>query len=781
MKHPAANCNECPFKASNTYVPPTVDGKAKYLFVGEAPGATEVRKGKPFVGNSGRLLDAVLEEQNLNRSDAALTNVCLCRPKGNATPPATAIEACRPALEATIAEARPEVVMAMGNTAASAMLGRTTKILTDRVGPPKSVGKDYKVIPTVHPAAVLRNPGFFKSFASDVNKLKPDVYIKWEPPRFKVHDNATQARTAIGQLLQRERAEQLVLDLEVGEDKDESFGHPNTLLCAGLGFEPGKVLVIGRQALKSNAVRQDLSRLFQAKQVVCQNGKYDLGVLHRMGFGHFKLAKDTMLMGYTQDEATGIGTKSLDYMAQEYLGTPSWKHVTKEYKSFADIPPKVLHQYNAYDVAATWDLVDYFEDRMDEADKKLHSFLCWVTDWLHIIESEGIYIDRSALMALDKDMQEELSEVLGNINSHIAFSGAQDSFSDHIKGLVAKKGFNPNSPVQVKAAFEALTGSTITTTDKDMLNLLASRKDPDTAELARLMLQQRGVSKLYSTYVKSIGKRLDENSRIQTTYLLHRTETGRLSSRNPNVQNQPRNQARYSIRNVFAASPGNDLIYGDYSNIEGRIVAVLSGDESMQEVLRDPNRDIHGEVAAQIFGDSYTKHHRFKAKSVVHGKNYARTPEGIASDPELGMTLAEATVVSRTYDKMYPKVISWQKDLERRLWEEQEVLQTPYGRKRRFDLVTPDNKHDVFKEGLAFQPQSIGSDITLTAGIRMREAGIKVRILIHDGIVVEVPKGYTDSIKREMARIMDEAAREFTEEVPFPVEFGVGPNWGCID
>lgn len=780
-KHPEAKCEECPLRDTGKYVPTDYQGNttADFILLGEAPGAAEAKKGKPFVGMSGQLLDATLEEVGIDKKRGVLTNTCLCHPPANETPTPATVKACKPALNALIAEVQPKYVVAMGNTAASAMLNRSTKITKDRVGPPKPM-KDYAVIPTVHPAACLRNPNMFPMLAADLKKLDDKATKQWVPPVYKVYDDETSACRAIAQLKATKVYDVLVVDLEVGEEKDNSFGHPNTLLAVGIAYKSNAAIVIGAEAVKRVSVRKALSDLFQNKKLVCHNGKYDLGVLYRMGFGTFKLYRDTMLMAYTIDEVPG--TKGLKYLAKELLGAPDWDAAIKEYTTGKDgswdkIPKDLLYKYNAYDVACTWDLLDLLANRMDENDWKLHDFLCRASDQLMLIESEGIYIDQAELERLSVEMEMNIADAKAELQE---FAGEYiNKFTDKQRELVAKGGgFNPNSPIQVAGLLKAMSDITFTTTDADQLTKLLNKKPP-LSTFAKKMLYYRKITKLYGTYVKGTAERIDEDGRVRTSYLLHGTETGRLSARNPNVQNVPRTNEYGNIRKVYAASPGYAFVYADYSNIEGRVVAVLSGDEKMIELMNDPDSDIHSTVAESIFGSTFTKEQRTIAKSVVHGANYARTAHGIAEG--LGISVGEATKVYNGYHRLFPKVKPWHAAIKHQVLQTDESLMTPFGRKRRFALIIPDNAEDVYKEALAFQPQSIASDICLSAAVQLREEGFAVRLLVHDGIGFEVPVDEVEGAVERIREVMMERARDFTTVVPFFVDIQVGSSWGEVD
>lgn len=781
-KHPLAKCEECPLYKTGKYVPSDYqkNEKAEYVLLGEAPGGMEAKVGRPFVGMSGKLLDATLEEVGVDKRKAVLTNTCLCRPLANETPTPAAVKACKPALKDLLEKVEPKYVVAMGNTAASAMLNRSTRITKDRVGPPKEVGKPYKVIPTVHPAACLRNPNMFPMLAADLQKLKPGATKQWEPPVYKVFDDEVSACRAIAQLKATTAYDTLVVDLEVGEEKDDSFGHPNTLLAVGIAYKSGAAIVIGAKAVKSTTVRKALSDLFFNKKLVCHNGKYDLGVLYRMGFGTFKLYRDTMLMAYTIDEVPG--TKGLKYLAKELLGAPDWDLEIKQYTTGKDgswdkIPKDILYKYNAYDVNCTWDLLHLLPNRMDENDWKLHAFLCRASDALMLIESEGIYIDQAELERLSVEMELNIENKKKKLQEFAA--EYINKFTDQQRRLVEKGGgFNPNSPVQVAGLLKAISGVTFTTTDADTLSKLVNKREP-LASFAKDMLYYRKITKLYGTYVKGTESRIDEDGRVRTSYLLHGTETGRLSARNPNVQNVPRTNEYGNIRKVYAAAPGNAFIYADYSNIEGRVVAVLSGDENMLELMRDPNSDIHSTVAESIFGPTFTKNNRVLAKSVVHGANYARTAHGIAEG--LAIPVGEATKVYNGYHRLFPNVKTWHAAIKHQVLNTDEPLITPYGRKRRFALIVPDNSEDVYKEGLAFKPQSIASDICLTAAVQLKEEGFAVRLLVHDGIGIEVLEDKVDEAVPRIREVMMESARYFTTIIPFYVDIQVGASWGEVD
>lgn len=778
-RHPLAECEKCPLAhdKSTVFVPTVIPDNAKVAFVGEAPGRQEAQKGQVFIGPSGKLLDIVLEKNGIRRDQSVLTNAVACnKPSGDITPTSQAIRACRPRLLDELGEV--ETVVPMGNSAAEAVLGRATKITQERVGPSKTSdllpGK--RVIPTIHPAACLRFSDHFPFLIMDIGKINSSEEIKWQEPRYVEWEDE---RTARDGLLQLDRAvprnKPVVVDIETGVEKDDNFTHPSQLLCIGLTYESGSAVVIGEQALESSSVRGQLAKFLRQRRIICHNGKFDVQVLLNLGFElqADPLWFDTMLASYVLDERPG--TNSLDYNGQEILGTPDWKSWTKKYigknDSYAKIPRDVLYKYNAYDCAATWDLYVLFEAELNRTSMRhVHDMLIRFSNHLTEVERDGVYID----MEYNQELFETYDEIL-------------DPLEAELKPWVN----NPRSWLQVKVALTHLMGmykgdrserenaDQIESTDKESLNNFMERgittKHKELAQFCKLMLDYRLEHKRFSTYVKGIRKRA-KDGRVWPTYLLHGTTSGRTSCRNPNLQNIPRYS---SIRKQIAAEPGNVFVQGDYAGAELRVVAVESGDPYLAANIDRWNKM----VAAQLFGDDYTEEEYVRGKAMVHGTNYGREHYSIAT--EFDMDADEAAKYQREYLEMIPGVVAWQNEIKKTALSGQ-PLQTAFGRKRRFWLITKDNMLDVVKEALSFKPQSTASDINIHALCdfrdRMAELGysdfVRVRIPVHDSILVECPEHMRDEIAWWLKEVMENAALRYSDVIPFRVDIEWGYNWG---
>ena len=800
-KHPLANCGECPLREGTAYVPTkkpegTPSGIA---VVGEAPGFQEAGRGVPFVGPSGKLLNRVLEYHGIDRQTVTLTNAVLCRPPDNSTPPKLAVQACSKRLVADLEG--HDRILALGNTAAQPLLNTTIGITSLRVGPrrpAKMPGVNAEVVPSVHPAACLRSGDRFPDLVTDVGKLR-GTFKTWEPPTYIVLDDEESALSAVEQLhamADRGDVDRLYLDIEAGIDKDNSFDHPNRyeLLCIGVGYAKGKVAVFGEEALAYKnpmgvrTVIEALKKLFNRLKLAAQNGKFDLAGLYPV-FGNLMLWFDTMLAHYVLDERPG--GHGLGIMGRELLGTPDWKHEIARYvaggKSYANIPRPIL--YNAMDVGIGWDLMERFEAELEreiEAQpedqllpqfKKLrdvHDFLVAASNELKFPELNGIAIDVPYSRSLSQEFLGEMGEM-------------REKFDELVgKDYDKKGGINPNSPKQVKTYLED-NGIQMGSTDADHLKklqeLLPTRiiRKPELApvlDFVELLLEYRKIAKKHGTFVKGIRERL-YRGRVYTTYLLHGTTSGRLASRNPNLQNIIRDKR---IRRQFVVSkPGNVFVHCDFKQAEGRVITTLAQDEYLRGVFCDEDRDLFTELGKPLYGvEELDKEQRVRVKAYFYGLSYGREAFSIAAEYKLPVPEVEQGL--KDFFEIIPDVARWQSGIKKRILDGKDLI-TPFGRSRRFMLITKENQKDVLNEGLSFLPQSTASDICLSAFVRLRpmlRGKAFLRLTIHDAIVAECAEEDKEEVGATIQRVMREEGAKFTNYVPFAVDVTYGTDWGSL-
>ena len=510
------------------------------------------------------------------------------------------------------------------------------------------------------------------------------------------------------------------------------------------------------------------------KRIIAQNGKFDLaGLYHLNPRGALNgLAFDTMLAHYCLDERRG--THSLDQLCIERLGSPDWKAEFRRSftgKNYADAPRDLLYKYNAYDVSNTFLLKENLEaDLKHEGLSGLHDFLVRTSPTLMRMEMNGLGVD----LAYNKEIGEEVE---ATIQGHL----------HTLREIVENGTYNPNSWQQVEVALKEQFNKKVKNTRKETIVAVqeraAMRGDHALYDFCAAHLAFKKEAKAYGTYIKGIRNRtitIDGRPRVFTDFLLHGTVTGRLSSRNPNLQNITRGSR---LRRQFVPStPDNVFIQADYRQAELRVVCCLARDAYLREVLSDESRDIHSEVARRFYGEDFTKEQRVRAKAVVFGLTYGR--EAYSLGMEYGMSTRDAQTYINEFFELIPHTVQWLRDVEEQILGGDDLVSVPYGRHRRFWLITSKNRKDVLKEGRAFLPQAGASDLTLEAANRLARDGFwdLNRILIHDALVVEVPQVEAEDVAHHMKEVMEATGEELFEGyVPFPIDIKIGKNWGELD
>lgn len=792
-KHPLADCESCPLK-DQPYVPSQFgdSSRTRLAVVGQAPGFHDTVRKAPFKGPSGQLLDIALKQHGYQREEVFLTNVVACRPDDDAPPPKAAIAACRLRLESELASSECNGdVLAVGGVATEVLSGDTRSLTALRIGPPKAPSQSLqrlglkRLVATWHPSYCLRNGDAFPTFLDDVGKLTRQ-YEKWEEPEWSYHEEALFAVMALDRLMQWQNTTgrfELVADIEVGIEKDTAFDHPNhyQMLCVGLCWERGKALVIGEEALKFAQVRGRLFKLLRRSKLIGHNGKFDLAGLYPL-FPKLELWFDTMLAHYVLDERPG--THGLKNLAIERLGAPAYDDVIKQYVprggNYSQIPREILYKYNAFDVVCTWALYEMFAREMAERTteewpyhslpvrslRDIHDFLVSASNQLMYLELNGIAIDKAYSNVLENDYLGRMEELEKRL--------------DIIVGTATRGEIpfiNPRSPKQIKSFF-ASQGINVESTNVDSLETLLKtrREGTPTHDFIQVLLYHRRDAKLHGTFIKGIRQRL-YRGRVYTTYMLHGTTSGRLASRNPNLQNIVRDKA---IRKQFSVTrPDNVMIQADYKQAEGRVICWLAQDEYLRSIFSNPDADLFTELGQRLYRkDVLDKEERVRVKAYFYGLSFGREAFSIAH--EFGRSVSEVERELRGFFELIPNVAQWQNNIREKVLRGEDLI-TPFGRRRRFPIVTRANKKDVLNEALSYLPQSTASDVCLSALIRLRPMlrGLGfIRLTIHDALVVECHESKVDKVSAMMQEVMVDQGRQLQTYVPFAVDVSVGKNWG---
>jgi len=504
------------------------------------------------------------------------------------------------------------------------------------------------------------------------------------------------------------------------------------------------------------------------------NIKYDRTVLVRSGCPLEGIVFDTMVASYLVNPSArrhNLDLVSLEYLGQKKIPLQDLIGKGKAQKSFAEVPQKDAAEYAGEDADCTLRLWHLMQKKLQELDLDdlFNRVEMPLVSVLSDMEMAGVQLDVDFLRKMSTEMDKELDKLVRGIYR------------------MAGEEFNINSPKQLsQILFEKLELPVIRrtktgfSTDEGVLEELSREHS-----LPRKLLEYRRLMKLKSTYVDALPRMVNPRTgRIHTSFNQTITATGRLSSSEPNLQNIPvRTEFSKTIRKAFVA-PDKDhvILSADYSQIELRIMAHLSGDEALLEAFRQ-NADVHTRTAAAVFGvdqKEVTAELRRQAKVVNFGIIYGMSPYGLAK--QLEIEPQEAARFIDSYFRLYPQV---QQYMERIVEEAQErgYVTTLLGRRRYLPELHSDQGQVVaFARRTAINTpiQGTAADLIKLAMIRiqqaLREGELSARMIIqiHDELVFEVPE-------KELARVQS-LVRSHMENaldlsVPIRVDMGSGRTW----
>ena len=516
-----------------------------------------------------------------------------------------------------------------------------------------------------------------------------------------------------------------------------------------------------------------------AKTLVGLNVKFDRAVLHRYGIGFGGVPHDVMLAHYCLDAASRHG---MDLLAEQYLGYRTIRFDEVAGKPERGKPEPTLlgkdvarvTDYAAEDADITLQLEDAIRPQAVALGDHRHlNALADVEEPLVKIllemEREGVRIDIGALKEYGRELDRE---ILGLTQAILQY---------------ADPGFNPDSPRQLGELLFGklgLTGGKKTTrgqwsTDEKTLSKLVGDHP-----VVAAILEYRTCTKLKSTYVDKPPTLIDANSRVHTTYAQSFTETGRLSSSDPNLQNIPiRTERGRFIRRAFVARDENHvLVSADYSQIELRLMAAMSGDEAMLEAFRR-GEDIHRDTASRVYDVMpafVTPEQRSKCKMVNFGIIYGISAFGLSQ--RLKVPRKEAAELIETYFRLYPRVKEYMAKAIAQA-RERGYAETVLGRRRTLRDINSRNataRQSAERDAINTPIQGSAADLIKIAMVKIDRAlkaenlRTKMVLQIHDELVFDCPRDEAGRVKEIVRREMS-AAYDFG--VPLEVGVGEGANW----
>ncbi|MDO6438829.1 DNA polymerase I [Cyclobacterium sp. 1_MG-2023] len=576
--------------------------------------------------------------------------------------------------------------------------------------------------------------------------------------------------------------EYLLKQKEICFDTETTSLNPNNAALVGVSFSyissEAYYIPFPKDRDIVETILAQLRPVFEAEDIlkIGQNIKYDILVLMNYGIAVKGKLYDTMLAHYLIEPE---GKHSMDWLAEQYL---HYKPVSiesligkkgKNQGNMGDVDPDEVAPYAAEDADITLQLKTKFDPIIKE--NKLEKLLLEVEspliDVLAAMEFEGVKIDTESLKEMSLSLEKESKEIEAKVYE------------------MAGETFNLASPKQLgevlfnKLKLDAKAKKTKTgqyATGEEVLSKLAGEH-----EIAQAILDFRQMVKLKSTYVDALPALINpKTNRIHTTYNQFVAATGRLSSINPNLQNIPiRTERGREIRKAFVPRDENHLILAaDYSQIELRIMAAFSQDESMIEAFKQ-GRDIHATTAAKIFQvplEEVSGDMRRKAKTANFGIIYGISAFGLSQ--RLKIPRGEAKEIIDAYFKEFPAVKAYMDECIEKA-RKNEYVETILGRRRYLrDINSRNATMRGFAERNAINAPIQGSaaDMIKLAMIHVQDWMIKEKLKskmilqVHDELVFDAHKDEVDLLKKEIPQLMANAIKI---DVPLEVEVGVGKDW----
>ncbi len=803
----------------------TLSATPRYAVVGKFPPSQ----------TAANALGDYLTEVGLDPAEAIFMGAVKCRTWGTA-PTRTIIKACAPYLQEELALLPDSVkyVLVMGNEALQASLGKSgiTKYRSQEypitvIDAATKTARTLTAIPTIAHTAVSRNPGQIHGFMADMKFFAAKVGGK---------DGAAQVKPPknIHYVLDKLELRRLKRALEnadiVSYDIESASEHPGFLesdpssKIVSISFtivSKDKKLSVWALPLyhPQSPWRSMWERILEfireaflkAPRSIAHNGKFDNRWLRQWGVRRY-LTFDTMLAAHLLNENRVKGLKPLCHME---LGVPNWGIDTKD---LLNVPLMEVLEYNALDTWYTYFLYRKLRSQLLEQPRLRRIFQRFYMPSANEftgIERRGVWTDRERLFTRYEEAKVKLAEIDAQIAAYVP--------EEHPFKLYARDGslkdngvnFNPSNFLRW-LLFEHLELPVIKRgKEKDD----GSPGDPSVAEgvmmelaeihpIAQLLIDRIEWNKYCSSFFAAYVELIDENDRIHTTFKLHGTTTGRLSSgkendgekisakkqvRGVNLQQVPRNKF---IRGLFGAAPGNYFVEFDYSQVELRVAAELAKEPTMIH-LYQTGQDIHMTMAMQMTGKPahlVTKEERKKAKSVnfgfLYGMQWRKYIETAWNNYGLRVTEEEAQAFRKAFFLQFPELLVWHRR-QRALVAKYGRVESPLGRVRHLpDINSPDRevKAEAERQAINSPVQSFASDMILISLVvlhkKFREMGLRARSIgtVHDALNLEIPADEMSTVLPMIKEVMENLPLgewfDVHLNVPIIADCKVGTHWG---
>lgn len=798
-KAPHAQCWKCPLNRRPfvpTYVPNNFDG---IVFVAEAPGENEVQVKRGLSGASGSLLAEQYNKQGGKFSAAARTNAVLCRPEGNRNPSDIELACCAPRLQYELQQMEPRTVVSLGKIAEKQLAGLRL--------PPTPV------IQSIHPAAILRRQAGLPALQQalrQVVKGKDSLYHALStPPEVTVITSKSQLVLELSSIGD---GEWIAFDFET--NNVNRYDRPyeriirkegnrkikiiqrrptgpvkaNPILCLAFTTGIGYGWVVPDYLLYDcPGVVDIINEFFARVRTIAHNGKFDSLFGEQIGL-KLHVDVDSLFEHYALCELPGThGLKNLAYSefgVDDYEKDLVQKYLNSRNDEYSKVPEEHLYQYAVWDVCITIALANRQKKRLQKIGMWERPFLDLympANKMLTNVERHGVKVDTEHLELWRGLMLQRAAIIQEQINSFALDKGRLQDFVDET--------INLNSPSQVKHyLFDVLdlpeTPATRRTkpgsTDKEALKSIKYLH-----KAVELILEYRACVKMVTSYIDNMLLNVDMNGRVHTQYLWYGTVQGRMSSRTPALQTIPRGSNFYGeiIKSAFIAEDDMVLIDCDYDQAEVRVLAAVTGDPFLIGVC-DRDMGLHDEVLQAVWGPKEDmdpllyKTRKIIVKAFNFGWAYGASPKTLRQ--ALGDPATARFFMAKYEENM--KVASRWRDIIPQKAIHYGYLQSATGRRRRTHFHYVDNwGRDAYgtipTEFINFPIQSGATDCTSKSAIRLDNEGHRVLLLVHDELVLEVPKTQAEYMQEYVAHVMEEEAAKIFPQVRWKTDPEIKDRW----
>ena len=613
--------------------------------------------------------------------------------------------------------------------------------------------------------------------------IEADAAVVAQSSELKTFEDLNTAYELIDSKEKRvELLEALCKEKSVCFDTETTGLNPITSDLVGIAFcfKSGTGFYVSANESNRDEVVQDFKAFFEDENIekIAHNIKYDLKIIEKYGVQVKGLLFDTMIAHYL---ITPEGRHGMDHLSELYLNYRPISIETligkkgKNQGNMGDIEPASIVDYACEDADVTFQLKQIFEPEVQKEHLKnlFYEIEMPLVRVLKDMEMAGINLDVPALKTFSAELEIDINKL-----------------EIDIKKLAGISDFNLDSPKQLgevlfdhmkidEKAKKTKTGQY--KTSEDVLAKLESKH-----EIIPLILNYRSLRKLKSTYVDTLPEMVEPSThRVHTSYMQTVAATGRLASNNPNLQNIPiRTEKGREIRKAFIAGDDNtELLAADYSQIELRIIAAMSGDTNMIQAFKD-GHDIHAATAAKVFGvakiEDVTREQRSAAKAVNFGIIYGQSAFGLSQN--LGISRTEAKSLIDNYWEQYPNIKKYMADSVD-FAREHGYVETIMKRRRYLSDIQSGNaivRGFAERNAVNAPIQGSAADVIKIAMIKIHEdmkkqkLQSKMLLQVHDELVFDVVKDEKEIMEKLVKQGMESAVELV---VPLDVDYKFAPNW----